>query len=296
MSDFPRSRIEDLSVSRLIVGTNWFLGFTHTSAAKAKFIKETMGRSQIAAILQAFLAEGVDTLLGARPEAEHLLAAIRDAEDRVGRPFTTIGTPGLKTDDSPESRDANARTLDAYAEIGVRICMPHQATTDAMVDRKSRSIPGMAERLAMIRQRGMLPGLSTHMPETVPFADRTGLDVATYIQIYNAAGFLMQVEADWVNRVIWDAAQPVISIKPLAAGRLLPIVGLGFVWATLRERDMVCIGTMTPDEAREVIELSRAILERRRPVLDLQATRSKESLEAPPRTAGSCPRGADLVQ
>lgn len=30
------------------------------------------------------------------------------------------------------------------------------------------------------------------MPETPVIADETGADVETYIQIYNAAGFLMQ--------------------------------------------------------------------------------------------------------
>ena len=74
----------------------------------------------------------------------------------------------------------------------------------------------------MIREREMIPGLSTHMPEAVTLSDATGADVETYIQIYNAVGFLMQVEADWVMRIIKRAKKPVMTIKPLAAGRLLP--------------------------------------------------------------------------
>ena len=81
----------------------------------------------------------------------------------------------------------------------------------------------------MIRDRGMLPGLSTHMPETITYADASDLDVDTYIAIYNAAGFLMHLEADWVHRIIWSAKHPVITIKPMAAGRLLPLVGLGIL-------------------------------------------------------------------
>ena len=71
---------------------------------------------------------------------------------------------------------------------------------------------------------------------------QAGADVETYIQIYNAAGFLMQVEADWVMRIIRKAKKPVMTIKPLAAGRLLPVVGLAFVWNTIRDQDMVTIG------------------------------------------------------
>jgi hypothetical protein len=130
----------------------------------------------------------------------------------------------------------------------------------------------------MIRARGMIPGLSTHMPEAVIYADKMEADIETYIQIYNSAGFLMQVEADWVMRVIQEAKKPVMTIKPLAAGRILPVVGLAFVWNTIRDQDMVTIGTATPDEAREVIEISLDLLNRRLPENQLQETRSKKSL------------------
>jgi ABC-type tungstate transport system substrate-binding protein len=103
-------------------------------------------------------------------------------------------------------------------------------------------------------------------------------DIETYIQLYNSAGFLMQVEADWVMKVIREAKKPVMTIKPLAAGRILPVVGLAFVWNTIRDQDMVTIGTTTPEEACEVIELSLDLLHRRIPANVLQETRSKKSL------------------
>src|SRR5512136_1316130 len=111
------------------------------------------------------------------------------------------------------------------------------------------------------------------MPEAIVYADAMGADVETYIQLYNSAGFLMQLEADWVMRIINQAQKPVMTIKPLAAGRLLPVVGLAFVWSTIREQDMVTVGTTTPDEAREVIELSLDLLDRRIPDIKLQTTR-----------------------
>ena len=42
---------------------------------------------------------------------------------------------------------------------------------------------------------------------------------------------------------------------------------------------MVTIGTTTADEAREIIDLSLQILERRTPDYELQGTRSKASLQ-----------------
>jgi hypothetical protein len=41
---------------------------------------------------------------------------------------------------------------------------------------------------------------------------------------------------------------------------------------------MVTIGTTTPDEAREVIDISLDLLDRRTPDVELQKTRSKTSL------------------
>jgi len=86
-------------------------------------------------------------------------------------------------------------------------------------------------------------------------------------------------ETDWVMRVIHNAKKPVMTIKPLAAGKLLPVVGLAFVWNTIREQDMVTLGTTTPDEARESIELSLDLLAHKIPDNPLQRTRSKASLE-----------------
>ena len=278
MSEFPRTKIEELSVSRMIVGTNWFFGFSHTSKAKDEFIKRHMTPNRIADVLEVFLRAGVDTAIGLiqRPA---FLDAVKDAEDRTGRKCIIISTPHLNVADGQEAADENGRTLDEQVRYGASICMPHANSTDALLDRTTRTIRKMDGYCAMIRERGMIPGLSTHSPETPAYADESGLDVATYIQIYNAAGFLMHLEVDWVHRIIWKAAKPVITIKPMAAGRLLPLVGLAFAWATIRDRDMVAVGTMTPDEAREVIDISLSLLSRGRPTVELQRTRSKSSID-----------------
>jgi hypothetical protein len=43
-------------------------------------------------------------------------------------------------------------------------------------------------------------------------------------------GFLMQVEVETVNQIIHAAKKPVMTIKPMAAGRTTPFVGLNFSW------------------------------------------------------------------
>jgi hypothetical protein len=111
----------------------------------------------------------------------------------------------------------------------------------------------------------MIPGLSAHMPEMIVFSDLNGYDVETYIQIYNCAGFLMQVEVEYIHSVIWSAKKPVMTIKPMAAGRVSPFVGLTFAYSTIRDCDMVTVGCLTPQEASEDVEIASAALERRPP-------------------------------
>jgi hypothetical protein len=269
-----------VSLPRLLIGTNWFLGYSHTSLAKDTFIRELQTPQRISAVIGMFLEYGIDAVLG--PLDDRLEYAIRDAEQQWGRKVIRIYTPGFDLAPGmgagPNSGSAEA-VFDQCAEYGATFCLPHQAVVDALIDRRAGVIRDWDLYAGMIRDRGMIPGLSTHMPEAVIYADRQGADVETYIQLYNAAGFLMQVEADWVMRIIHEARKPVMTIKPLAAGRLLPAVGLAFVWSTIRDCDMVAIGTTSADEAQECIEISLSLLEKRMPEVALQKTRSKISLE-----------------
>jgi hypothetical protein len=276
MIEFPRTTVGGVSVSRMIVGTNWFLGYSHTSAAKDRFIKSYQTRERVADILTVFFEHGVDTIMGM--PVPMLRDAIQDAQERTGVEAKLILTPHFNIVPGGPEEVGPERVFDNCKELGATFCFPHQCVTDALIDRMHRVIRDIDVYTAMIRDRGMIPGLSTHMPESVVIADKTGADVETYIQIYNAAGFLMQVEADWVMRIIRDAKKPVMTIKPMAAGRLLPVVGLAFSWNTIRDQDMVTVGTTTPDEAREVIDISLDLLARRIPDNELQKTRSKHSL------------------
>ena len=70
------------------------------------------------------------------------------------------------------------------------------------MNKNLRAIPRLPDNLEMIRSYGMIPGLSAHMPELVGYSDANDYDVETYIQIYNCAGFLMQVEGEYIYTVI----------------------------------------------------------------------------------------------
>jgi hypothetical protein len=130
----------------------------------------------------------------------------------------------------------------------------------------------------MIRDAGLLPGCGAHMPEVILYCDANGYDVETYIQIFNCMGFLMQVEIESVARIIWSAKHPVMTIKPMAAGRCTPYVGLTFSYSAIRPCDMVTVGTSSPMEAAEDIEIALAALEGRFPDLEARSSPFMQSV------------------
>lgn len=276
MNSFPITQMGGLAVSRMVAGSNWFLGYAHQTHSKSAWIQQYQTRQSIADVLTVFLREGVNIAMGS---SELLSEAIADAEQRVGRKMHLVATPNWDMPDGNANLDEACRKFDWAVKLGATFCWPHSCATDRLYDGLSRTIRHMDTLCAQIRRRGMIPGLSTHRPEVIVAADRMGLDVASYICIYNSAGFLMPYEIDWTQKVIHSARMPVTTIKPMAAGRVMPYVGLPFAWSTLREIDLVTVGAMTPDEARECIEISHATLEHRRADVQLQFTRSKQILD-----------------
>lgn len=49
------------------------------------------------------------------------------------------------------------------------------------MNKNKRTMDRLPDYLAMIRDNGMIPGLSAHMPEVIQYADLNGYDVETYI-------------------------------------------------------------------------------------------------------------------
>ena len=265
-SPFPRTTVAGVSLSRMIIGTNWILGYSHTTAAADEMIR-TRNRAPeaISDILEAFLESGVDTIMVDMHGRRAVLDALKRAEDRSGKRIIRVDTPVINVDDSPAARREADAAIAESARNGAVFCLPHHSSVEQLVSKNARAIPRLPDYLSMIREHGMIPGLSAHMPELVVFSDLNGYDVETYIQIYNSAGFLMQVEIEYVHSIIWGAHKPVMTIKPMAAGRVSPFVGLTFAFATIRDCDMVTVGCLTPQEAREDVEIGMAAIERRPP-------------------------------
>jgi len=271
MTTFPMTEIGGVEVSRLICGSNPFLGHSHVSLARNKWLREYFTVERMVEVICVFADNGINAVVG--PPASTLAEAIREAGQQTGRKIYYMATP------MAERLEDLLPAIDECAGLGAGFCLPHTGFTDGHLLVGENRIVGIEKAIERIRSHGMIPGLSTHRPEAVVVADRAGYDVATYMQPYNTQGFLCQVETDWVCRIINQAAKPVICIKPLGAGRILPPTGLAFVYNTIKATDTVCIGCMSVQEAEEDIELTRQLLAGERAEVELQQTRSKRPLQ-----------------
>jgi hypothetical protein len=269
--EFPMTRIEGVDISRMIAGSNWFRGYSHYSAAKDKWIRQYMTLDRIVEVLCVFARNGINAYL-ASPD-KLTTEALHRVKEETGVTMHLVATP------SGENVAELLPGIEQSAEQGATFCLPHQHWTDGNLVANEQRIIGIEQATKRIRELGMIPGLSTHRPETVVVCDKAGYDVATYIQIYNPIGFLCQVETDWIERVINNTPKPIIVIKPLAAGRVLPPTGLSFVYHSIKPIDTVCIGTLNTFEAEDDIRIAREILQggsiRER---ELQYSRSKKAL------------------
>ena len=188
--EFPRTTVGGVSVSRMIIGSNWILGYSHTSSSMDKVIKHTNGSAEaIAALLSAYMEQGVDTFMAPFKGETKTLEAIKMTEEKFGRKMILVDTPVINVDDTAQARKEAENTIKASKDLGATFCFPHHTSVEQLMNKNKQAIPRLPDYLSMIRENGMIPGLSAHMPECVVYSDMNNYDVETYIQLYNCLGF-----------------------------------------------------------------------------------------------------------
>jgi len=266
---FPRTEVAGLSLPRMLIGTNWLLGWSHKSVPLDNMITTRYKTAEsFLPLFEAYLECGIDAVMGPLSSSPLAIEALEELQNKTGKKMILIDTPVINVDDNKNARDEATATIKRSKELGAMLCLPHHSSIEQLVNKNKRIIERLNDYTSMIREFGMIPGISTHLPELIVYTDLNGYDVETYIQIYNCLGYLMQIEIETVASIINTARKPVMVIKTMAAGRCTPYVGLNFVWNTIRDKDMVTLGAYLPEEVHEDVEISFAALERRYPNLE----------------------------
>ena len=200
---FPKTTVAGVSLSRMIIGTNWLAGFSHTSAAADQVIKQKFHDvDSYTPVIGAFTKHGVNAIMGGFSTRPEQAEKIQRAEEKLGTKLIWIDTPNVCVDDTKEARDECKRIFKKSAEYGAKFCLLHHACCEKFVNKHKQTMDRLPEYLDMIRQAGLIPGLSAHMPEIIQYSDLNEYDVQTYIQIFNCMGFLMQIEIESIIKII----------------------------------------------------------------------------------------------
>ena len=126
MNQFPRTTVAGVSLSRMIIGTNWILGWSHRSPAADQQIKNRFpGGSAVFPLLKSFLDAGVDTIMGPLQQERVMQEAVREVKDRTGRSMILIDTPIINVDDNETARREARAVIRRSRECGVRPTVGH---------------------------------------------------------------------------------------------------------------------------------------------------------------------------
>ena len=109
---FPRTEVGGVSLPRMLAGTNWILGFSHTGPAADQLIRDRHATPEaVSSLLDAYMCYGIDAIMAPDfEEGSPLNEGIKMTEEKFGRPMIKIATPGINVDDSAVgSRQSEAK-------------------------------------------------------------------------------------------------------------------------------------------------------------------------------------------
>ena len=244
-------QLKNLTVSRFILGSNPFSGFSHQSSENDNLMKRYFTTRRIKAALFEAEALGVNTLI-ARTDF-HILRLLMEYWDEGGKLQWFAQT-------CPEVGDSEACVRRA-ARGGAVACHIHGGVMDHLVAQGRAG--EVAGAIALIRSMGMKAGIAGHVPAVFEWAERH-LDVDYYMccyynptprtddpeHVHDAVEEYREEDRKAMTALIQTLPRPVIHYKVLAAGRNDPEEAFAYCCARMRPQDLACIGVFTGDDPR----------------------------------------------
>ena len=90
---FPRTEVAGISLPRMLMGTNWIYGYSHTGAAADQNIINMNANAQAASkIMEAYLEYDINAIMGPAWDHPYTYDAIKMAEDKTGKGIILIDT------------------------------------------------------------------------------------------------------------------------------------------------------------------------------------------------------------
>lgn len=255
------SQIRHLTVSKLILGSNPFSGFSHQGVLMDEAMRHYFTTARIKQILREAESLGVNTLL-ARTDF-HMMRLLLEYRDEGGAMQWFAQT-------CPEVGD-HAACIRRAKQYGAVACHIHGGVMDNLYAQgRLGEIPAAVE---MIHDNGMLAGVAAHQPAVIAWAEEH-LDVDYFLCSYynpiprvnnpeHVAGteeYYGDEDRDAMTRQIAALTRPVIHYKIMAAGRNDPAAAFAYAASKMRANDAVCVG-IYPKDRPHMLREDLALLE-----------------------------------
>jgi hypothetical protein len=252
-------QFKDIPVSRFIIGSNPFSGFSHQSPENDWEMRHYFTNARIKETLREGEALGVNTVI-ARTDY-HVMRLLFEYWDEGG-------TLQWFAQTCPEvgSHTVCIERANAYH---AKACHLHGGVMDhAFAQGK---LDNVQAALDLCREKGMLAGIAAHNHRVVEWAEEH-LDLDYYMCChynpvlrdehaeYNLDNPEQYLEKDRqaMTNLISQLSRPVIHYKIMAAGRNDPHAAFAFTASKMRVNDAVCVGIYqkdNPDMLRQDVQL-----------------------------------------
>lgn len=230
----PTVRLGNLEVSRFILGSNPFWGYSHKSKALDEEMKRFHTDERIMQILDEAAECGVTTL--ASPPDERWIRLWARYLDRGGRLKIWIsqchGNPDQMISEIDRSVKAGAKAVFIQ---GARVEEQYNAG-------QFDTLRSWVER---VKDAGLPAGCAAHDPTIHPELERRKFPTDFYYQCFyyvSRSEDYPAAERERAVATVLKIDKPVIAYKILAAGRLPASEGFEYAFNHIRRKDGVCVG------------------------------------------------------
>jgi hypothetical protein len=246
----PQIKLGALTVSRLILGSNQFFGYSHMSRKRDQAMREHFTDERIMEMLDEAASHGITSASMLPSQRWYALWKKYSADG--GRMSTWISQPMGKTD-TDMIRDIEDSVQNGAKAIYIQ---------GNQVERRFNNGEGDLIRswVERIRKCGVAAGLASHQPHILPECEKRGYGADFYFQCCYIPDNFKSVERDRAMAAIAQLPKPVIAYKVMAAGRNQPDEAFEFVFKHLRTGDGVCVGAFPKDKPGIIAENASLVL------------------------------------
>lgn len=254
-------QIGHLSVSKLILGSNPFSGYSHQSRERDLEMVHYYTTARIKETVRQAESLGINTFLGRADR--HIMRMLLEYRDEGGKIQWFAQTCSEYV--------TLSRSIAEAIDGGAAACYLHGGQMDHFLAQDKLDNVPLA--IAQIRDAGLPAGIAGHTPRVFEWAEEN-LDLDFYVcsyynpmrrdedpeHAYGVEETFIPEDRDAMVRTIQRLSKPVIHYKVLAAGREEPQQAFAFMARHLRPQDGVCVGVYTKDKP-DMLEENLRLLE-----------------------------------